>query len=394
MEEGVLFYSSSYINKGKLKAPSSTERKVYTFIMGDALIVGRGGSSSGSSGKTLVTKIIQATQSWKVPKAKDQKFYVRIFGGGGGGSAMAAGGGGGYMNNAELTLETGTSIPITIGLGGKAGTLDDNPTSGGTTSFGTYLSANGAYCTLQGIGLGGSGGGGGAIEVRFSGFSNKTYNGGTGYQFGGGGSFSSSTRKIYGGNGGQWGGGGGAAYDAYGGCLYSDSGTLTGYSGLAGNTNKAGTNTIGNDQVPNGSEDRPYYELNLQGNGNSGTTQSCTGGGGGYGGNGGSNGGGGGGYGADGGDCGGGGGGYGGNGGDGYRYSKFYINMGGGTQECYLSIGGGGGGYGPSGTGGSYTTGFKGGGIAAGGLGGLIMNNINITPGDGGNGICIIQYYA
>ena len=75
---------------------------MFIYFMGDALIVGRGGSSGGSSSKTLVTKIIQASQSWTVPKAKDQKFYVRIFGGGGGGGHIAAGSGG-MMNNGELT---------------------------------------------------------------------------------------------------------------------------------------------------------------------------------------------------------------------------------------------------------------------------------------------------
>ena len=406
--------------------------------MGDALIVGRGGSSGGSSGKTLVTKIIQATQSWAVPKAKDQKFYVRIFGGGGGGgmasaptsasdfAAYAGGGGGGFMNNAELTLEAGTSIPITIGVGGKI-TLANGGTggTGGTTSFGTYLAANGGYGgghtgggSINTGGDGGSGGGG----------SGSTYGyGGTGYQFGGGSQA----------NGGKWGGAGGgdnkvskkdSMHYCYGGCLYYDNGVMQKdsdgnpiLSGLAGNAGENGVSTIGNNQIPNGTEDRPYYELNLQGGGLTskygvndsyiGVGYYITGAGGGYGGNAGNTClGGGGGYGANGGDgepespkdykcdegAGGGGGGYGGDGGDGCN-----IKVG---NVCYLS--GGGGGYGPSGVGGSQSLGYPDGGIAAGGAGGSFnfykknsTTNINLynnycPAGKGGNGICIIQYYA
>lgn len=406
--------------------------------MGDALIVGRGGSTSGgSSGKTLVTKIIQATQSWKVPKAKDQKFYVRIFGGGGGGGfgyttysgdygyAGGCGGGGGMMNNTELTLEAGTSIPITIGLGGKAGTSSADSTSGGTTSFGTYLAANGGKSGLNdrsGGGDGGSGGGGGGCISSY---------GGNGYQFGGGGGSNSGYKRKHqpGGFGGYWGGAGGGSYsDSYsdyvhqkGGVICNSDGTVQyqdgstykpNTSGLGGNIGSNGINTIGNDQIPNGSEDKPYYELNLQGAGEYNSSVSPDTSirevlaGGGYGGNGGIGpGGGGGGYGAHGGNynhnaygnAGGGGGGYGGNGGDGYALDASIPN-GYYTYHTTVTCGGGGGGYGPSGTGGSRLTDYPDGGIAAGGAGGA-NNNSNtvfesIPAGKGGNGICIIQYYA
>ena len=409
--------------------------------MGDALIVGRGGSSGSSSGKTLVTKIIQATQSWTVPKAKDQKFYVRIFGGGGGGSYSntievgsrnastgASGGGGGFMNNAELTLEAGTSIPITIGLGGRAGNVSSvQGSAGGTTSFGTYLAANGAKVTdYRDGGRGGSGGGGGNVGA-----------GGTGYQFGGGGSSSIfGMSSGNGGNGGKWGGGGGGRIHkdrcgVYGGCLYYDNGVMmtkddketwarynvvypSPSSGLAGNFGENGINTIGNDQIPNGSEDKPDYELNLQGSGLCSNTEyhntNFGNGGGGYGGRGGFNiGSGGGGYGGNGGNgawynnysfCGGGGGGYGSDGGDGYLINQI------GYYSLMVSCGGGGGGYGPSGKGGSQLSGYQDGGIAAGGAGGATNNlaskNLEdslsaydlMPAGRGGNGICIIQYYA
>ena len=156
-----------------------------------------------------------------------------------------------------------------------------------------------------------------------------------------------------------------------------------------------GTNTIGNNQIPNGSEDRPYYELNLQGGGSKGggfVNGRSSVADGGYGGCGGNDFGGGGGYGGNGGNNSGGGG-YGANGGDGY-FKIFDAYIGGTSRGLKVFSGGGGGGYGPSGTGGSRATGFIDGGIAAGGAGGVIEANINIPAGRGGNGICIIQYYA
>ena len=71
-------------------------------FMGDALIVGRGGGSA-SSKYELKTEIYEADKLWVVPKSKDQKFSVRLFGGGGGGTSDGCGGGGGFMNNGDLT---------------------------------------------------------------------------------------------------------------------------------------------------------------------------------------------------------------------------------------------------------------------------------------------------
>ena len=351
--------------------------------MGDSLIVRRGGS--GSSKYKLVTEMYLYNKSWKVPKAKDQKFSIRLFGGGGGGYyyetsswIYRCGGGGGYMNNGEFTLQEGTTIPITIGTGGYKNN------TGGTTSFGTYLAANGGTGGNSDGGSGGSGGGG-------------LGGGGTGYQFGGG--ASSRDMHVIGGNGGKYGGGGyGAGTYGIGGCLYYTNGEIQKdsdgnviRSGLAGNGGayyvyktvnvqinaENGTNTIGNDQVPNGSNVKFDYDLNLQGAGLSGrsTSNRFFGGGGGYGGNGGNNCGGGGGYGGNGGNNCGGGGGYGADGGN---------------------NSGGGGGYGKAGTGGDGGK-YGDGGIAAGGgaptePGGKSYPYNNGTF--GGNGIVIIQYYA
>ena len=375
--------------------------------MGEAIITSRSGSiaANGGSNAELKTVIIKSTDSFIVPKARNQQFSVRIFGGGGGGGGcgydrVLAGGGGGWMNNAVLTINQGDVVQVVIGKGGdgkyvqfgtnkgKYGTMIDGG-NGGTTSFGTYLSAlGGTGGGKKGYRSGYGGAGGGIFAYLSVDYSGTFCNGGTGYQFGGGGG------NDLGGNGGKWGGGGSGGlhstaysfhYVPRGGCLYENSqnmNEITGYSDLGGNgysnngkntttTNPTnGTNTIGNTEVPE----------SLQGPGFAGNAiyadakNAIVGGGGGYGGCGGNFFGGGGGYGANGGNYGGGGGGYGGKGGD---------------------YGGGGGSYGPGGDGaskdsitGSISTKD---GIFGGGGGGCFNNG---QTGNGGDGICIIQYYS
>ena len=378
--------------------------------MGEAFITRSGGSAGGSSGSdsNFITEIFTASTLWKVPEnLKDGTVSVRIFGGGSA-SVNSEGGGGGFMNNDTVNVSNESEVYIHIGRGGIIDNIKSSAGSistkyGGTTSFGSYLSALGGY------GVNG-GSGGGAYRPNGG-------NGYHGYQFGGGGVASNGIASIYpGGNGGRWGGGGGSYTNDYnylssgsvGGCIYGNSqnkNQVTGYSGLAGNggrnyyTNATnGTNTIGEG-------------LEFEGAGLRGTSKQTIdendrkvfvcGGGGGYGGNGGNavtynynNScayacGGGGGYGANGGDgsanrttdisssypspagAGGGGGGYGGDGGTAYIYLD---------NIC----GGGGGGYGKYGKGGGLHNGvfYRDGGIAAGGC-----------LGNGGDGICIIQYY-
>ena len=327
--------------------------------MGEAIITSRTGTigSNTINSNELKTEIFKQSDAFIVPKARNQQFSVRIFGGGGGGGGSGyrghlAGGGGGWMNNAILTINQGETIPITIGKGGAGGTIVNTNTmdhtysgaagnTGGTTSFGTYLSAlggngvkldgNSPYVTP------GSGGSGGGSTIGY---------GATGYQFGGGGGTSG------GGGGGTWGGGGGSNTNGKAG-----GGGEYGGNGGDGKTDaENGTNTIGNTEVPE----------SLQGPGLAGIVGSASKkcGGGGYGGCGGTNQGGGGGYGANGGSRYGGGGGYGGKGGD---------------------NGGGGGAYGPGGSRDSVIDGTFGG-----GGGGYCDKG---RTGNGGDGICIIQYY-
>ena len=373
--------------------------------MSEAIIARRKGGSSVNVSKVLKTETITGSTNWTVPSAINNSFDVRIFGGGGGADEHETGGGGGWMNNATLTLTPGTNIYITIGAGGTS-----NGYTGGTSSFGTYLSANGGTVGLgsssggdfgSGAGYRGyqfsgggafrSGGNGGTYGGAGGGFneggSGNTYGGGGGCRFG----ISEYSWGAHGGNGGTYGGGGGGGYmhkyyirndsEIY---MYNVSGGIGGtYGGNGGtgfNNAEDGTNTSTWTNVAN------VNGVLLRGWGRAGssvhnevnfTSSSmvnayASGGGGGFGGNGGKSNfeyegdyyvvmytGGGGGYGGHGGNnCGGGGG---------------YFSRGGNNI-------GGGGGYGRGGDN-SYAAGYGGGG---GGYG-----NVN-----GGGGICIIQYYA
>lgn len=319
--------------------------------------------------KTLKTELITSTQNWTVPQSiggTTLDVTVRIFGGGGGGAS--GGGNGGDMEVASFDLQPGEIIPITIGAGGR-GSSNGAASAGGTSSFGTLLSALGGQPNAGNGNLNSGGTGGGGYNTAGQG------------SYGGGGGPSGRYSTVNGGNGGTYGGGGGTYSGTPG-----TGGTYGGAGGKAGSVENAtgqnGTNTVG-------------MGLDFEGEGLGGQaidsdTVGC--GGGGYGGNGGVGGqsysssyrggsAGGGGYGADGGNGGnannavhgggGGGGGYGGRGGNGN------------TGTC-----GGGGGYGISGNGG--TSGSPNGGIAAGGMGNFSVSG---NGGDGGDGICILTYY-
>ena len=226
--------------------------------MGEAIITARIGDSVVRAKWKYKTEVITTNTIWEVPSSIDlnKGISVRIFGGGGG-AAGQCGGGGGWMNNTIFTnLNIEDKIDIKIGAGGLS------TKTGGTTSFGNYLSANGGTSEIKQSGSqnlcnggsGGSGGGGGyAATSTAQGF------GGTGYQFGGGGG---------GGNGGKWGGGGGG-------------GKSTAYSNLnGGNGGYYGGGGGGYSTLTNGGQGGEYG-----GGGGSGSYQHVSKGGN-YGGNG------------------------------------------------------------------------------------------------------------
>ena len=420
--------------------------------MSEVMISRRGGSSSSGSGTVLHTEYILFNQNWTVPSGvKNNEFSVRIFGAGGINS-----GGSGWMNNDVFTnLVEDSIIPITIGRYSGVIRNESNLSNvytnyiGGTTSFGSYLSANGGRFTN-----GGSGGSSGGTNGW----------GGIGYQFGGGGD--SYSGISYGGNGGVWGGGGGGGmgghggiYGGGGGANMLDGGNGGTYGGGGGSSITRSTYTNycnasgfgrGGEYGGNGGYCNYYssayfinylqlstYIVNAQNGTNTSTWTNVTkddvsgeyfrgwgirgrdsvdgdrvnfGGGGGFGGNGGSNGGGGGGYGSNGGWYGGGGGGYGINarGGNSIFNSSSgtaygagggggYMGAGGSVTNWYYQGGGGGGGYYSNGnsptSGGSWTSGGGGGGgYLSYGCGGTYGGG-SYTDGRGTSGYLSVSYY-
>jgi len=151
-------------------------------------------------------QFFSASGTWSVPPGIG-KVRARVWGGGG----YDRGSGGGFSLRAIYDLTGVTSVAVTIGVGGSAAT----PTSGGTSSFGSYCSATGG-ATASGVvgagtggdinysgglgGTGGAGGGGGGVASLFGnggyGGTNAT-NGGNGASGGGAG----STASLAGGNG-------------------------------------------------------------------------------------------------------------------------------------------------------------------------------------------------
>lgn len=323
------------------------------------------------AGYTLVTETFTTDTIWTPPAGFDNNAAVNIFAVGGGGSGGYGGGGSGYIRT-YTGLLTESSYTVTIGDGG----IDGN--AGGTTSFGTVVSAPGGGAGGTNGGDGNAGGGGAPGTTAG--------NGGNGEQCGGGGGAYASSSATYGsatpgngGNGGEHGGGGGAG----GGSVTGTSGEVTAsrggdsalYTGGDGvmytkqSSGGAGAGYAGDadGRTAGPGEDTTGLALEFTGTGEAGTSSGTGGpGGGGYGGSGGNataqGGAGGGGFGADGGDSdstgGGGGGGYGAPGRPGgYGY------------------GGGAGGYGPSN--------FGGGGDGA-----------STGSGSAGNsGIVILSYY-
>ena len=113
--------------------------------MSEAIITRRGYGPEGKPTMHVDTITAVGTTVWNVPNSLRGSVKVLLFGGGaastiGSYSGAFFGGGSGWMNNGEFSITPGSQINIVIGAGGIFGT---GSTAGGTSSFGTYLSANG-----------------------------------------------------------------------------------------------------------------------------------------------------------------------------------------------------------------------------------------------------------
>lgn len=132
--------------------------------------------NNGAVGRLIGMQIIKTSGTYtKTPGAMFAD-VIAIGGGGGGGwatstgnyNAAGGGGGGGGMARGLFNLSAISTVLVTIGAGGNGGIASTmtNGTQGGTTTFGSYLSASGGQpgngCTASvasaSCGMGGKGG--------------------------------------------------------------------------------------------------------------------------------------------------------------------------------------------------------------------------------------------
>ena len=197
--------------------------------MSEAIISRRGWTSEGKP--QLITQTFTSNIIYNLPKNIRGNISIFLVGGGEGGTPNR-GGGGGFINNAELEIPGGTQVQITVGVGGNGWYDDRGGNAGGTSSFGTYLSANGAGGTerYSGYGHNNSIGGTGKVGGGGGGY----MGGGDGGTYGGGGGGGVWRGRGSGGDGGTYGGGGGGGAGARGDYVYAGDGGNGGQYGGGG----------------------------------------------------------------------------------------------------------------------------------------------------------------
>ena len=87
-------------------------------------------------------QVFTTSSSFTIP-AGITKIEVEVRGGGGGSVGTGIGGCGGGYGKQVLTVTAGTVHAVTVGAGGAGEALSGNGTAGGTSLFGTLISATG-----------------------------------------------------------------------------------------------------------------------------------------------------------------------------------------------------------------------------------------------------------
>ncbi|MCX9227735.1 carbohydrate kinase [Escherichia coli] len=183
---------------GDIKSDGTVETALENLGLGDA---------NGYVGRKVAEKWITTSGTY-TPTPGTKKIRVTIIGGGGGGGSgqtnsagyVSAGSGGGAGGVARKTIDVTSvsSVSVTIGSGGNPGVFSSNqPGDGGTTSFGSYMTAGGggrgnncgsvAFGVTQLIANGGGGVGSGGDINTIGGSGGPAIILGQGYTSGGGG---------------------------------------------------------------------------------------------------------------------------------------------------------------------------------------------------------------
>ena len=201
----------------------STQATAGTWATAPSTIQGAGGQALASNGEFRSIQVFTASGTYTRP-AGLVRAKITVVGGGGGGGTSGGGGGGGGGGAIRVVAEAtiGASQSVIIGNSGAAGFgVGINGSAGGTTSFGTLLSATGGSGGAGSNGFGGGGGLGASGDMNIGGSG-----GGTGSSagagiggssiFGGGGNGNGGDGRNYGGGGGGVGGSGPAGAGAAG----------------------------------------------------------------------------------------------------------------------------------------------------------------------------------
>jgi hypothetical protein len=250
-----IYSSSTSIASGQVVKSLNGLQDAVTLLPGTNVTISPSGNALSISASGVPTmQVFTSSGTFTVP-AGVSRIMVAAWGGGGGGGASygqysGGGGGGGGFGQGVFSVTPGTLFTVTVGAGGSLGSPSGTtPQSGGTTSFGSLLSASGggasqnaglatgpqigglggtSSATLNITGAQGSGGATGS-SVSSASSSNQAYPaggaggaaGGNGGGGGGGGrgNYSSSYAPNPGANGAAPGGGGGG-----GGTSWSSSG--------------------------------------------------------------------------------------------------------------------------------------------------------------------------
>jgi hypothetical protein len=127
------------------------------------MIKSRSSNTAVGRAKTVSSYTLPGLHLWEKPEGCTS-IYVQIVGGGGGGAGYAEGGGAGGYSEKYIDVKNVKTVQVNVGSGGSNRLYYGNAGDGGTTSFGSYLTATGGYGANRNVqhegGRGGIGQGG------------------------------------------------------------------------------------------------------------------------------------------------------------------------------------------------------------------------------------------